>query len=415
MWDPYAEFESTVLPNGLSVYAAHWKGRPWQAMGFLIHTGSEHDPEGLEGIAHFIEHVVSANVSTPQKDIEALFQDCGGEVSFGVTGSAYTRYTFFGSAKKQFLAKAFSIFGEMLLWGNLEKCIERERKVIIREFNERYPTKIAREIETRRRQAVYAGYWPERSMKSINAIKKITQANLQSHYDAHYTPANISIVGVGGMRLEQLAALLLESPFAANKKGTRTPLSTPVAHVDPLLKTRYVVKASKYITAATKIQAGSYRSTAKIPGTINPLVIRVMNWMCDEALTEEMREKRMWTYAIKSSRYSHRYFYEFEIECRVALHALDKIEEAVNHCIASLRDRKELFEQCKRRILADYAMTDRTGRGVCSSALSDLAEDQRIITLAECKANAEKVTMGDIQNALQWLRPEYRWTLLMRP
>jgi len=44
MWDPYAEFESATLPNGLKVYAAHWAERPWQAIGFVIHSGAEQDP-----------------------------------------------------------------------------------------------------------------------------------------------------------------------------------------------------------------------------------------------------------------------------------------------------------------------------------------------------------------------------------
>ena len=59
MWDPYSEFRTATLPNGLTVHAAHWPGRPWESVGVLIHSGAEQDPFGLEGLSHFVEHLVS--------------------------------------------------------------------------------------------------------------------------------------------------------------------------------------------------------------------------------------------------------------------------------------------------------------------------------------------------------------------
>ena len=138
MWDPYAEFQTATLSNGLSVYAAHWPRRSWQAMGFLVHSGAEHDPEGLEGLSHFVEHVVSENASIPTREIFAFFEGHGGAVNLGITGHPSTQYCFFAPADKAILATAFSIFGHMLLSAKLEKCIERERQVIIGEFHRKY-------------------------------------------------------------------------------------------------------------------------------------------------------------------------------------------------------------------------------------------------------------------------------------
>jgi predicted Zn-dependent peptidase len=417
MWDPYAEFQSATLPNGLTVYVAHWPGRPWEAMGFLIHSGAEHDPIGLEGLAHFVEHLVSENANVSKKDLIAFFQNCGGMVSLGITDYPYMLYRFFVPIDKAIITRAFSIFGYMLLSAKLEKSIERERQVIIGEFHQHYPVEFKFDLDMRQHKALYAGYWLERFVRPLGnpeSVGRITQSDLQSYYDTHYTPANMSIVGVGGMRLQGLVELLSESPFAMTKKGVRTPLPTPVTDVAPPSENRYVFEASKHIR--TPVEVGSYRSVAKIPGNINGQVIRIMKEMLYEILNEEVRERRAWAYGINAYRYNFRYFYEFSISCSaLALEAIDGIEEVVERCITSVGDREDLFERAKRRALASNFMIDSAGKGVCDGALDDLAKYHRIISLTEIGDDLERVTMSDVRNLLQWLRPERRWTLIIRP
>ena len=417
MWDPFAEFQSATLPNGLTVHAAYWPNRPWEAMGFLIHSGAEHDPVGLEGLSHFVEHVVSENTNVSKKEMEAFFEDCGGMVSLGTTGYPYTHYRFFVPTDKAVLARGFSMFGHTLLSAKLEKFIERERQIIIGEFHRHYPVKFKLDLNVHKHKALYTGYWLERFVRPLGnpeSVSRITQSELQTHYDTHYTPANISIVGVGGMQLSELVELLSESPFTVSKKGARTPLPTPATDVAPPLETRHVFEFSKHI--AVPIEVGTYQSVAKIPGNINGHVIRIMKEMFNEVLFEEVRERRAWAYAINSSRHNFRHFYEFSINCgALALKAIDDIEEVIEVCVASMTDREDLFEQAKRRALASNFMTDTTGKGICDGALDDLAEDQRIISLKEIGNDLEHVTMGDVRSVLQWLRPERRWTLIMRP
>lgn len=417
MWDPYAEFQSATLPNGLTVYAAHWPGRPWEAMGFLIYSGAEYDPVGLEGLSHFVEHLVSENTNVSKKEMCAFFEDRGGMVNLGMTGYAYTHYRFFVPTDKAVLAMAFSMLGHMLLSAKLEKFIERERQVIIGEFHRDYPVKFKLDLDVHKHKVLYAGYWLERFIRPLGnpeSVGRITQSELQSHYDAYYTPANMSVVGVGGMTLPELVELLSESPFATSKKGARTPLPTPAIDVAPPSETRYVFEVSKHLTVP--IDVGAYLSVAKIPGNVNARAIRIMKDMFDELLNEEVRERRAWAYAIDSSYQNFRHFHEFSINCdALALEALDKIEDVIEVCTALIGDREDVFEQAKRRALASNFMIDPTGQGICDGVLDDLADNQRIVSLAEYGNDIERVTMSDIRNLLQWLRLERRWTLIMRP
>lgn len=417
MLDPYAEVQSTILRNGLTVHAIHRPRHPWEAVGFIVHSGAECDPIGLEGLSHFVEHLVSKNTNMSKEKMHALFEDCGGTINLGATAYSYTCYNFFVPTNKTILAKAFSLFGHMLLSATLKKSIERERQIIIGEFHRHYPIRPKYNLDMRERKMLYSGYWLERSVRPLGnpeSVAQITQKNLQSYYDEHYTPANISIIGVGGMRLSELTKLLSESPFATDKNGFRTPLPTPIINITPPLETRYVFESSKYMS--TPIEVGAYRSVAKIPGSTNRYAISIMQRMLNEVLNEKVREQNGWAYAINASRCDFRYFHEFSIDCKgLMLKAIDKIDDVIKTCIASMADRKYLFKQTKRQALAHIFMADLADKDICDEALRDLGKYQKIISLKEISDNVECLTMINIKDVIRWLQPKQRWTLIVRP
>ncbi len=417
MWDPYAEFESATLPNGLTVHATHWPGRPWEAMGFLFHSGAEQDPIGLEGLSHFDEHLVSKNARVSPSDLQLFFDDCGGRVKLGETRDQSTVYHFFVPADHKILTDAFSIFGHMLLSAKLKRCIEHERRVVIEEFKWHYQTNLKLDLARRERRAVYAGCWLERFVRPLGhpeSVGRMTQQDLQQHYDAHYTPANLSIVGVGGMRLLELVHLLENSPFAVSKPGMRTPLPIPMTEVVQPTENRHVVEMSSYISM--QINSCAYRSVARVPGIVTKRTMRIMRSMLREILDEEIRQRRGWTYATTTGCIFYRYFHQFTIHCdSFAPDAITDIEEIIETCIRSIASRRDLFDRVKRHALVSNSLLDPTGIGVCDDALDDLEEEQRIVTLTEVQEDLERVTFEDVLNAAQWIVPERRWTLLIRP
>lgn len=417
MWDPYAQFQSATLPNGLTIHATHLPDRPWTAIGFLIHSGAMHDPEGLEGLAHFIEHLVTENGPVNIKEMTAFFEDCGGTVDFGATGYSHSHYRLFIPIDKAILTTTFSIFGHILLKAKLEKCIEQERSVIVSEFYRQYPTQLKIDLEAHKHHALYPGSWLERLGQPLGnpeSINRITQSELQSHYDAHYTPANISIVAVGGLTLPELVKLLSESPFATNKRGVRTPLPIPISNPTKPSEMRHVLEASRY--GDVPILAGVYYSYAKIPGVVNPYTLSLLQMILNEILYEEVREKRAWCYATGSSIQNLHDLYELSVDCDgVAPEVLDNLETVIEDCLTSAANREDLLEQAKRRTIASNSMIDETAWDICAVGINDLVKHQRIIPLEEINNNYRLVTMKDIRDILHWLKPERRWTLIARP
>jgi predicted Zn-dependent peptidase len=419
MWDPYAEFEMATLPNGLTIHAAHWLGRPWEAMGFLIHSGAEHDTIGLEGTAHFVEHLISQNADVPVKEAKDFFEGNGGKVNLGQTSYHFARYQFWMPTDWAIFSRALQLFSKALLSAKLEKFVERERSVIIAEFNRKFTHRITYDLAMRENRALYSGYWLERFATPLgnpDSVGRITQDDLQAYYDAHYTPANMSIVGVGGLTLEELVRFVSESPFAVQKEGKRTQLPIPVTDITPPTENRYVFELSKHLKTEVPFEVGGYRSVAVSPTGGRTMAVKMLSNMLDEVLTEEVRERRAVTYNIGTSYDYHRHFYEFVIECgRLEARALGDIEEVIEGCIGSIYDSIELFEKEKRCGLAAAFMIDPSAKGICENAMNDLADKQRISSLAEDARDIENLTMDDIRGLLKWLKPERRWTGITTP
>jgi predicted Zn-dependent peptidase len=419
MWDPYAEFETAVLPNGLTVHAAHWPGRPWVKMGFVVHSGARHDPVGKEGTAHFVEHMVTDNAPLPTRELTTFFTNLGGSVNLGSTSYFATTYKFTIPSARSHVEKAFDIFGNMLLGSALDSYLERERAVINDEIRRKYPISLERETRWRRKRSLYSNHWFARSLTpagSVETVKNISQEDLQSFYDTNYTPSNMQIVCVGSMNVGELARMLEASPFGMVKPGVRQPLPEPLEWVNKPSENRCVIEFSKHFGTQSALHTAGYASVAVLPGTLSYWAVILATAMLGEELHEEIREKRAWTYGMRVSRYSFQELYEVEIDCSsLTLSAIDEIENAVDQCIESLRFRDDLFDKTKRERCAGFDMADLTANDVRGGAMSDLCEYQRITSYAEDYSGLMSVTMDSVRNVLEYLRPERRWTILRVP
>jgi len=414
MWDPYAGFESAVLPNGLTVYAAHWPDRPWESLDFLVYSGAFQDPVGLEGTAHFVEHLVSDNHPLGHKVLDQMFQVWGGHAMFGSTSHGYTTYGCFIPIIDEIAGEAVDIFGEMLVGLRLEKFIERERQVIVREFHDRYPGDFLNEVYKAKNQDLHRGHWLAnncRPLGSLESIAAIDQSAVQLFYDQHYTPANISIVGVGGMTIDQLVDRLSNSPFAATKVGQRTALLDYEAHF-PNVDNPF----NEFVRKDPDEKLGLYSSYAALPGVVKDGPMNILRAILGELALEELRHKRAWVYGGPVGYHHALSRYEFSMEFgSLSEQATNEINDVINHVIELAYHSEELFEKVKKANYNNFQMCDAPGRAVGDSATMHLAYDRRIHSLAEGMEDVSVVTMDDIRQLLSYLEPHKRWTGIIRP
>ena len=420
MWDPYADFQKLSLVNGLDVYVAYWPNRPFEMVSFLIHSGAKQDPIGLEGLAHFTEHALSKNISISYDEIKNIFEAEGGFARLGSTNFLGTKYEFFSSIENKIISQAISIFGELIFSAKIEKEIENERKIILNEFNRAFPLKIDYEEEVRKKQSVFHGHWLERFTRTLGSpetINKITQKDLQDFYNSQYIPKNISVVAVGGLKIDEIKKIFEDSVFSQEiKGGERTPIEEPIININPPTENRHLIKASEKISEKNLINFAGYESVCMLPGDIKYADIKILKGMLNKLLMKEIRENKGWTYSVKTNCHDFGNFYEFSINCNnFSPTAVDEMEKIVENCIKNISINNDLFEKIKQREIRSCDMLDLSAEDLCDSATNDLMIKHRIITHTEFLDDFQNSSLDKICKITEFLKPEKRWTSILIP
>jgi len=417
MFDPYAQFQTAVLTNGLTVHVLHWPERPGMRFNFGIHSGARHDLSGKEGTAHFMEHLVSNNALVPHEELKEFFEtNSGHHPHLGTTSFHSTWYGFHSSVDPDLLSTSLRYFGHMLLHSTLENFVERERGVIIGEFNRAFPAAYQYELIRRVHLSVFPNTFLSRMSRplgTLKSIKELAQADLQQFYDVHYTPANMSVIGVGEFTLEQTLAFLEASPFGIAKPGIRSEAIEPITESPFPTETLELFEEGKYVQGKTVAQ---YDSFAQLPGIFTSAEMRVFAHMLNKILFKEIREERSWAYSIGCG---GAHFPDFRflhlVSDGVRLDAIEEIEEVVRVCIESLAESESLFKTAKAAVIAQKRFGDPHVTSVANSALQDLFFHGRVISLAEEIQEAEKVSMDRIRQIVTYLDPERRRTCIRHP
>lgn len=411
MYDPYAQFTKHVLSNGLEVHYVHID-RPWIKVEVVVHSGAREDALALPGLAHFVEHVVSKNIpgSTYQAALD-FFESCGGSVGFGSTNYRVTRYGFWVPTQRIIFPESLHLMGSMLLLADLEKGIERERDIITREFNDRYPfhAKLTRQMAFRK--ALFSGHRLEtwnRPLGRLEGISAISKTQLKEFYTAHYVPANMSLVVVGGLSAEEVVAELERSPFGTKKAGVRNPIPKPLEHLPSVAQRYETVVHDRDVSDAGR---ATYDAFWSFPAGLHRQAVRIFGQMLNDLLMTEIRENRGLVYDIDTEGCDFHDVCEFGISGSTTPDAVPEVERLIEECILKVSSQRALFEKKLRGTLQDCLMSDLSGRKLASGAAMDLEFHQRIVTIREVWDGLHQVTFEQMAEAASYLSPDRRYVI----
>lgn len=416
MWDPYAEFETAVLPNGLTIHCAHWPNRPWVHCGFVVHAGHDLDPVGKEGVAHFVEHMVSHNAGVPSQDVVDFFKRHGGGSMLGATSISSTKFSFFAPTESFVLSHALELFGTMFFSDKLEHRMEEERKIILQEFFRYYPNAVNYKRIVRFHRKMYGDTFFGRMPSGVGdptTIKRIQAEDVQDFYATHYVPANMQIVCVGGLALSDLRRLIEASPLAQEKKGVRSSPVTQIESFTDFEKSRFVIWRSKTrVPVSTDVI--SYFSTARIPDSVSEAHESIFCEMLRARLNAILREQHQWIYASSIDCKHVGSFTTCEIQAKGLLHKNLKVfEKAIEEIFCDFKNHQELFESVKRNRIKSAQMVDLSGGRVCGLAADELGIDRRISTISEFITEHSSVTFKEILEILPLFAKKKRLTRII--
>ncbi len=185
---------------------------------FLFGVGSRYESAEINGISHFIEHMMFKGTKKRPTtlDISRELDSVGAEFN-AMTAKDYTGYYIKIDAEKADLAT--DILSDMLLNTRFDaRELNRERGVIIEEIN-MYKDNPLMHLETVFEESVFKGNSMARDVAGpVQVIKKVSRKQMVDYYHDHYRPDNL-VIAVSGKIKKELIASLERKYIAKVKKG----------------------------------------------------------------------------------------------------------------------------------------------------------------------------------------------------
>ena len=201
-----------TLKNGLRVVTEKNDGVNSISVGVMIQNGSRNESIEVNGISHFIEHMMfKGTKKRNSKEIAEAIENVGGQLNAYTSKEATCYYI---KALYTHLDLSLEVLSDMLLNSTFDdKEIEREKKVVIEEINmnEDSPEDVLYELHSRAMFEDSSLSYP--ILGTIDRINSMTRDDIVTYIKEKYTPHN-SVISICGKFDEKELMELIEKYFS---------------------------------------------------------------------------------------------------------------------------------------------------------------------------------------------------------
>jgi predicted Zn-dependent peptidase len=199
------------LNNGVTLVYEHIPSTKVVSVQAWIKTGSVNEDEKLNGISHFLEHILFKGTKNFKPDeIDAIVEAAGGIMNAG-TSKDFT--TYYITLPEEYAETAFEVLSDMVFSASfIAEEIEKEKPVVLQEIERKFDNPTYK-MYTDAIELLAAG--TPYGMEVIGTpenVRGFTPAMLLQYYQTHYHPTNTTLVVVGDIPLSR-AKLLAERYF----------------------------------------------------------------------------------------------------------------------------------------------------------------------------------------------------------
>ena len=224
--------EKEVLPNGLVVITEPMEHVRSVSVGIWLRSGSRREPAQLNGISHFIEHMVFKG--TARRTAEEIAREVDSVGGMLDAFTAKEMVCFNTRVLDEHLPKAFDVLADMVLEPKFaQDDIAREQSVILEEIRmtQDNPEDLVHELFTQ-------NFWTPHALgKPIlgtpETVSALTRSSLQEWFRRWYAPNHLVITAAGHLSHAQLVELVAErfAKLAPSDKGTADSVPRPTPHI----------------------------------------------------------------------------------------------------------------------------------------------------------------------------------------
>lgn len=240
-----------TLSNGIRLVYEKIDTVKTVSIGIWVLAGSRYETKKINGISHFIEHILfKGTKNRSSKEIVYEIESIGGQIN-AFTAKEYT--CFYVRVLDEFLQKGFDILSDLILNPVIATDeVEKEKTVIIEEIN---MTKD--DPEEILYQSLNDLIWKNQTLSypiigKESTVKKIDRTKIEDYMRKRYMPQNIVISVAGNFEEEKLVEFV-EMYFgdwkcSNNKKDGVNFISKPVFNRGAVIKNKKIDQAHLAIT-----------------------------------------------------------------------------------------------------------------------------------------------------------------------
>jgi len=200
------EFKKKILPNGMVIVGEVNKSAKSAAVGFFVKTGSRDENEQINGVSHFLEHMLF-------KGTEKLSAFEVNE-AFDRTGAQFNAFTseentvFYAAVLPEYLTKVTELWTELMRPALRDDDFNIEKNVIKEEIA-MYKDLPSFDVMDRCRRLHFDGHPCGNSvLGSEEGIDSLTAEQMRDYFVRRYAPNNMVVAFVGNFDWEHICAIV---------------------------------------------------------------------------------------------------------------------------------------------------------------------------------------------------------------
>ncbi|MDX2100451.1 MAG: pitrilysin family protein [Leptolyngbyaceae cyanobacterium bins.59] len=408
-------------PNGLTVIAEQM---PIEAVNLSVwfKAGSAIELDGINGMAHFLEHMVFKGTTQIQSgEFERLVEERGA-ITNAATSQDYTHY-YITTAPQDFADLAPLQLEVALNAAIPDEAFERERSVILEEIRRSHDNPRRRIFQQSLSMAFETLPYRRPVLGPAEVVSQLTPQQMRDFHQTWYRPDRMTVVAVGNLPVEALIETVETSLRSTNLESPTCPPHREVPSLTP--EPVFTTIQRQEITDPT-LQQARLMMIWRVPGLIDldkTLALDVLSNILGQGRTarliRDLREERGLVSAISVSNLTYQTQGTFYISAQLPLENVPAVEAAIVEHIRQLQAEPVAESEitrirtqvANRFVFGNETPSDRANLyGYYDAIVGDL-------TVAfNYPAHVQALSVEDLQSAAQaYLSPDAYGVVLVKP
>jgi predicted Zn-dependent peptidase len=284
----------TKLPNGLRIATCEMPHAETAAMGIWASVGGRHEPASLNGISHFIEHMLFKG--TQRRSARRIMEEVEGVGGDMNAFTAEERTCYYATAASEFFPRICDVLCDIYMNPRFSpRDIDRERGVIAEEIL-MYEDEPSSRVQELLENTQWAGHPLGRPITgTLQTIEGMDASAFRAYRSSHYNAPSTVVTAAGRIQhdevVEKVGELLLGLP--SGKSPAAKPF--PAWQKSPRIITES--RDIQQTQLALSLPAFSHREERRF--ALHLLNV-VLGANASSRLFQEMREKRGLCYSVSS-------------------------------------------------------------------------------------------------------------------